>query len=291
MKNKWISLFLVLAFLLAFSGTVAAEEWDPSRAGTISVTLVSKDGETPMEGAELLVYHVATVTCDPEGKLFYAYTHAFADCGISLDDPDLAAKLDAFVAENSVDCRKALTDAHGKAAWEDLPLGLYFVKQSGTVEGFAPCASFLVTVPLETEDGYQYQVDAAPKTDVARYIDLTIRKVWNTDENDRIPNQVTVQLLRGETVVDTVVLNAENGWEKTLTDLPESDQYDILELDVPQGYTATYSQNGYLFTVANTPSLAQTGQIVWPIPVLTMAGMGLLMAGFVLLRKMENENA
>ena len=79
MKNKWISLCLVLAILLAFSGTVAAEAWDPARAGTISVTMVSKDGETPMEGAELSVYYVATVTADESGALFYAYTQAFAD--------------------------------------------------------------------------------------------------------------------------------------------------------------------------------------------------------------------
>ncbi|MBQ5675169.1 MAG: hypothetical protein IIV45_08850, partial [Lachnospiraceae bacterium] len=28
----------------------------------------------------------------------------------------------------------------------ELPLGLYFIKQTGAVEGFAPCTPFLVTV-------------------------------------------------------------------------------------------------------------------------------------------------
>lgn len=291
MKSKWISFCLVLALLLSVSGTVGAEAWDPDKTGSISVTLVSKDGETPMAGAELSVYYVATVSVDAEGKLFYAYTQAFADCGIALDDPGLATKLDAFVIEYSVDCRKLLTDAQGKALWEDLPLGLYFVKQTGAAAGFAPCASFLVTVPMETGDGYQYRVDASPKTDVARYIDLTIRKVWNTDENAQTPEQVTVQLLRGNTLVETVILNEENGWKKTLFDLPESDGYSVKEVNIPQGYTATYSQTGYTFTVTNTPSLAQTGQILWPIPVFAMAGMVFLMAGFALLRKSEAENA
>ena len=291
MKSKWISFCLVLALLLTFSGTVGAEAWDPDKTGSISVTLVSKDGETPMAGAELSVYYVATVSVDAEGKLFYAFTQSFADCGIALDDPGLATKLDAFVTEYFVDCRKLLTDAQGKALWEDLPLGLYFVKQTGAAAGFAPCASFLVTVPMETGDGYQYRVDASPKTDVARYIDLTIRKVWNTDENAQTPEQVTVQLLRGNTLVETVILNEENGWQKTLFDLPESDGYSVKEVNIPQGYTATYSQIGYTFTVTNTPSLAQTGQILWPIPVFAMAGMVLLMVGFVLLRKSEAENA
>ena len=291
MKNKWISLCLALAVLLAFSGTVAAEAWDPGRTGSISVTLVSKDGETPMAGAELSVYHVATVSADAAGKLFYAHTPAFAGCGISLDDPELVAKLDGFVTEHSLDCRKIRTDAQGKAVCEDLPLGLYLVKQTGEAAGFAPCASFLVTIPMETGEGYQYHVDASPKTEVAKYIDITIRKVWNTDDNTQTPDQVTIQLLRGDTVVDTAILNGENGWRKTFSDLPESDSYHVKEVNVPQGYTATYAQNGYTFTVTNTPSLAQTGQIIWPIPVFAMAGMALLMAGFVLLRKDEADNA
>lgn len=291
MKIKRTSLCLVLAFLLAFSGTVAAETWDPNCTGSLSVTLVSKDGETPMVGVELSVYHVATVSADEAGKLFYAYTQAFAGCETLLDDPALSAKLDAFVAEHSVECRKILTDAQGKALCGELPLGLYFVKQTGEAAGFAPCASFLVTIPMETGDGYQYHVDASPKTEVAKYIDITVRKVWNTDDDAQTPDQVTIQLLRGDTVVDTAILNGENGWKKTFFDLPESDSYHVKEVNVPQGYTATYFQNGDTFTVTNTPSLAQTGQLIWPIPVFAMAGLGLLMAGFVLLRKAEAENA
>ena len=291
MKNKLVSLCLALAFLLAFSGTVAADTWDPDRLGSISVTLVSKDGETPMEGAELSIYHVATVSADEAGSLFYAYTQAFAGCDISLDDPELVTKLDAFLEEHSVDCRKILTDSQGKAVCEDLPLGLYFIKQIGEAAGFAPCAPFLVTIPTETGDGYQYHVDASPKTEVAKYIDITVRKVWNTDEDTQTPDHVTVQLLRGNTVVDTATLNEENGWQKTYTALPESDEYHVQEVSIPQGYTATYSQNGYTFTVTNTPSLAQTGQIIWPIPVFAMVGTVLLMLGFVMLRKSGTENA
>ena len=119
----------------------------------------------------------------------------------------------------------------------------------------------------------------------------SIRKVWNIDENTQTPEQVTIQLLRGDTVVETVLLNEENGWQKTFFDLPESDDYSVKELNAPQGYTATYSQSGYTFTVTNTPSLAQTGQLVWPIPIFATAGFFFLIVGFILVRKPGKKNA
>ena len=73
--------------------------------------------------------------------------------------------------------------------------------------------------------------------------------------------------------------------------MPESDAYSIIEVDVPKGFTATYSQSGYVFTVTNTASLAQTGQLIWPIPVLAMAGLCLIAVGIVVLRKTRNNNA
>lgn len=291
MKSRWISFCLVLLLLAGFPFAAAAQEFDPDQTGSISVTLVSKNTGAAMVGAELSVFHVATAERSSDGTLRYRYTDPFADCGIPMDEPELTGKLDMFVAEYPVDCRKLVTDSQGKAACEDLPVGLYFVKQTGDVEGFAPCASFLVTIPMKTENGYQYDVDASPKTDVSKYIDLTIRKVWNTDSSAQVPGSVTIQLLRGDTVVDTAVLNEANHWHVTYTDLPESDAYSIKEVNVPKGFTVTYTRNGYLFTAINTPALIQTGQLIWPIPILAMVGLCLIAVGSVLLRKTRNQNA
>lgn len=291
MKNKWIS-FCLIAWILAFLPlTVTAQEFDPDQRGSISVSLVSSDEEMPMTGAELSVYYIATVDLNTQGELHYICSDPFAEAGLSPEDPELVAKLDAFVAESAVPVRKMLTDHQGKAVCEDLPLGLYFVKQTGETEDFAPCASFLVTLPMKTEEGFRYDVDATPKTDVAKYIDITIQKVWNTGAAVKIPDSVTVQLLLGDTVVQTATLNEENTWQITYSDLPESDAYRIKEVNVPKGFTATYAQKEYTFTVTNTPSLAQTGQLIWPIPVFAMAGIALLVTGFAVLRKSGKANA
>ena len=291
MARKIRSIFLLLWILTVLPLTVFAQEFDYSKKGSISLTMTAQGGAYPLEGAEFSIFYVATVGINTEDKLNYTYTEEFKDCGVALEDANLLATLDTFVSEETVPDGRVVTDAQGKATCSNLPLGLYFVKQTGEVDGFAICDSFLVTVPQETSEGYVYDVNATPKTDVIKLVDITIKKVWNEDTSTAIPSSVTVQLLRNGTVVETAKLNKQNNWQITYADLPESDGYSIKEVNVPKGFTATYAKKGYEFTVTNTASLAQTGQLIWPIPVLAAAGMFLLLLGFVILRKSENQHA
>ena len=290
MRNKVISFCLLAWILAALPLTVNAQQLDNSLKGSVSVTLVSQDGEKVLEGAVLSVFYVATVEADENGKLCYTYTDVFAECGTALDDPELIAALDVFVAGKDLASRKMVTDSMGNAVCEDLPLGLYFVQQSRAVEGFAPCAPFLVTVPIQTEAGFDYDVDASPKTDVERLVSISIKKVWNTDKSTVTPGSVTVHLLRNEEVVETATLNKQNNWQITYKDLPESDGYSIKEVNIPKGFTATYAQKEYTFTVTNTASLAQTGQLLWPIPVLAVTGLFLLLTGAAILGRVGKHN-
>lgn len=291
MRNKLIS-FCMIAWLLAVLPlTAVAQQFDHNEKGSISITLASKNLQQLITGAELSVYYVATVGINTDGNMNYIYTEDFAECGFSLDDPVLAEKLNTYVSTKTLTSQNVITDSLGNASCSNLPLGLYFVKQTGEVEGFAPCTPFLVTLPMKTDSGYQYHVEASPKTDATRLTDLTIKKVWNTGSSSSISSSVTVQLLRGEEIVKTATLNKQNNWQITYTNLPESDVYSIKETDVPEGYTATYSQKGYAFTVTNTPALAQTGQAIWPIPVFALAGIFFMMVGFLILRKPVKHNA
>ena len=291
MGRKMLALCLAL-FCLSFCALPAhAAEFDYEKRGSVSVTLTEQYEKTPISGARLSVYYIATVGINSDGKLNYIYTDAFAGCGTSLTDPELAAKLDAYLFENQVPATKLLTDEKGKAVCENLPLGLYFIRQTNLVEGFAPCTPFLVTVPVETADGYEYEVNATPKTEVAKLTDITIRKIWNTDASTKAADSVTVQLLKNGIVVESALLNEENNWQIVYTDLPESDAYSIRELDIPKGFTATYQQKGYVFTVTNSSTLIQTGQLIWPAPVFAFCGVMLIGAGCVLLQKKRDRDA
>ena len=291
MRRKMIVFGLIALLTLLCPMTGYAQGFQGSRTGSITMSLVEPNEQQPITGAEFDIYHIATVGINTDEKLNYIYTEAFKNCGIDLVDPELAAKLSTYTGENPVAARRMTTDANGEAAIRDLPLGMYLVKQVASVAGFAPCAPFLVTVPMQNDTDFVYDVNASPKTDVVRLVSINIKKAWNSDRTTKIPNSVTVELLQGETVVKTAVLDKTNSWKVTYADMPESDTYSIREINVPKGFAATYSQKGFDFTVTNTASLAQTGQIIWPIPVLAMVGMIFLMVGFVILRRAEKNHA
>ena len=290
MSRKLLTLFVAGLLLLAVPMTVFAEEFDLQKTGSICVTLTEQDTKEPIVGAELRVYYVANVRLEPDGKIRYVYTEEFEDFHGDLKDPALPGLLDSFVSENTISFRKLTTDAKGKAACGTLPLGLYFVRQTGTVPGFSPCSPFLVTVPGEADGRFCYDVDASPKTEVEKLVPVTIKKVWNTNASAKATDSVTVELRRNGTVIKTAILSDENNWQVTYNDLPQSDGYSIKELNVPKGFTATYSKSGYVFTVTNTSTLIQTGQLVWPIPVLAATGMLLMAVGVLLLRKKRSSH-
>lgn len=291
MSRKILAFFITVLLIFTCCNVANAEKLNLDKRGSISLTLVDKNLNEPLVGAELSVYFVATVSENSDGKLFYSFSEDFKSLNTKVDDAELVKKLDLFVSQNSLKPIKITTNSDGIAFCDDLDLGLYFIRQTGTVEGFTPCTSFLVTLPNENNDEYVYDVNASPKTEVARLTDITIKKVWNTDKSTEAADSVTVQLLRNGNVVKTATLNAQNNWQVTYTDMPESDAYSIKEVDVPKGFTATYQQKGYVFTVTNTSTLIQTGQLTWPIPVLAISGMLLIAAGIVLLQKKRKTNA
>lgn len=119
---------------------------------------------------------------------------------------------------------------------------------------------------------------------------ITVKKHW-VDRDNRVPGQVYVTLYNGETVVETVTLNSHNGWTHTWTELDESGNWQIMETNVPNGYTPTYKVEGNLVIITNTETLIQTGQLNWP--VVAMGGMGVLLllcgAAMVMRRKQDSD--
>lgn len=50
------------------------------------------------------------------------------------------------------------------------------------------------------------------------------------------------------------------------------------------------SDDSWIITVTNTGSLLQTGQLNWPIPVLTIAGLAVIALGVFLITRRKKEN-
>ncbi len=149
------------------------------------------------------------------------------------------------------------------------------------------------TEPKETEPGEIPGPDVPP--DDRESIELTVVKEWSGDEDnlsDR-PESVGITLYDGPDAVETVILSAANNWTYTWSDLSANGEWSVLEVEIPEGYTPSYEKDGSIVTVTNTATLIQTGQLNWPIPVLSVLGLILILIGviFLLKKKKKDEQA
>lgn len=99
---------------------------------------------------------------------------------------------------------------------------------------------------------------------------VSVYKLW--DDNDNVsgtrPNQVTVQLIRNDTVEKTASLCVANGWSYTFFDLEPTSTYTVREVAVP-GYTPDYRGNaatGITITNRSDNKPGQPDQPVNPNP-------------------------
>ena len=91
-------------------------------------------------------------------------------------------------------------------------------------------------------------------------VSATVKKIWDDGNNQdgKRPENLKVELKKGETVVKEVTLNAGNNWTATVTDLEEKENgqtidYTWSEKDLPEGYSLTSTdKEGSITTLTNT---------------------------------------
>ena len=96
-------------------------------------------------------------------------------------------------------------------------------------------------------------------THVTETTEATVKKVWNdsNDQDGKRPAKLTVNLMNGNTVVSTVTLSEENGWEATVSNLPKKENgtvisYSWSEGRMPEGYSLEGSvTSGTVTTLTN----------------------------------------
>ncbi len=300
MKRIKNSILTLIVFFFGIISVVNAEELntdlgthtvDFTKKGSIKITLTEEQDDEAISGAEITIYKVASAG-EENHNLKFTYTEEFSTCEASLDnleDTELTKQISKCAKEVSSDL-VLTTNNEGIVKFTDLDLGLYLVTQSNHVEGYSNIDSFLVMIPKVEDNKWIYNIKSEPKTDIYRTIDLKVIKVWNKqNKNTKLPDSVTIELYKDEELIDTIKLNEANNWTYTWDDIEKSDSYNVVEIDIPKGYTATYSQEGYVFTVTNTDKLAQTGRIYLPIIILASLGSILILAGIFEFKKETNE--
>lgn len=243
----------------------ALEVVDLSRTGSIKVSLYDSETSEAVGGGTLTLYRVAKVQKD-NANLSFVYTNGFEDCGVELGDlseGELAGRLAEKIAATAESTTVEISDL-GVAEFGDLEVGLYLVVQTTAAENYDVINPFLVSVPIQENGSYVYDVDALPKVGTAAKKTPEPPDTPDTPDTPDKPDEENpnTPAAPGPNNPDGWVLGA-NGEKIYLN--PEAPSPD--------------NPNGH---VMGAHGLPQTGQLNWPIPVLAVTGVVLVAAGIKL---------
>jgi hypothetical protein len=256
----------------AASGNARSEHEDHE----CSITVDYHSEEDPIKGAEFEIYRAADITDDGE----YEISPEFAEAGVSLDDEydsdlsDCAVTLETYILEKENEgdeiepVGEGYTDENGKLIFDELGEGLYLLvgethTDEENMQKYIPLAS-LITLPdyddcEEEEVSEIYDLIVEPKFEIMPLsleeepVDVTVQKVWeDSGYEDERPESVDVVLFCDGEKYDTVSLSADNDWKYEWKNLDGDSRWQLIEENVPEGYTMTSVQNSYSFTVTNT---------------------------------------
>lgn len=236
----------------------ALEVVDLSRTGSIKVSLYDSETSEAVGGGTLTLYRVAKVQKD-NANLSFVYTNGFEDCGVELRDlseGELAGRLAEKIAATAESTTVEISDL-GVAEFGDLEVGLYLVVQTTAAENYNVVNPFLVSVPIQENGKYVYDVDALPKVGTAT------KKTPDTPDEPDTPDTPD----EPDTPDTPVAPGPDNpdGW--------------VLGDHGEKNYPNPDNPNGH---VMGAHGLPQTGQLNWPIPVLAVTGVVLVAAGIKL---------
>ena len=166
--KKLSALLLTLAMLAAMSTTAfAVEVPDPNRNGSISLKM-EYDGKA-VSGGALTAYRVGEISED-DGNYSFALSLEFAASGADLSDLSSATaqKLADFAKKQNLTGTTETIGTDGEALFSNVKPGLYLIIQSKAASGYEAVSPFLVSVPMNEDGVYIYDVDATPKVETLK---------------------------------------------------------------------------------------------------------------------------
>lgn len=164
---KQLSCTLMVGLLLVgHTAAYAHEALDLERSDCALTVVMQYDGK-PVSGGRLTLYRVGDIT---ESNGHYGFElrpelHCNADMGQAQSEA-VVNEICGCVKRQKLSGITADIDAEGVAAYGNLAVGLYLVKQSAAASGFNSAKPFLLSIPRWDGDRYSYAITAAPKTEL-----------------------------------------------------------------------------------------------------------------------------
>lgn len=166
-KVKGLAALLLCALLLCCSGVTAYAHDVPELDHPGSINISMRCGNFAVPGGTLTLYRVGDIH-EEDGNYSFVPSASFTGCVDVFDDiqsPALAQKLADYAKENKIPCRTLDINERGKITFNVEP-GLYLLVQEKAAEGYLPASPFLVSVPMNEDGSYIYDVDASPKVEL-----------------------------------------------------------------------------------------------------------------------------
>ena len=244
-----------------------------------------------LDGVSFDVYYAASVRDD--GTL--AASDAFSDYSDALNKGefrDTAAVLSEYVCSSSVPALKSAVTELGRCTLSLPEDGVYLIVGESTVRDGLVYTPVPLLIELKGSDiSVDVKSEIAPDNADTSPVTYTVKKVWSGDEDrtEKRPESVTVIVYNGPSAVETVTLSDSNGWSYSWETTDTQGEWSVQEINVPEGYTPSYSVSGHTLTVTNTASLIQTGQMKLPIPLLAVSGITILLFGVTLVSRNKDD--
>ena len=263
-KNKnWILgmvFFLLIAMILPVTA-FARGSVDIDHPASLNVSCTHNG--SPLSGVSFDLYKVADM--DSYGR--YTITDTFSGYSVSLDQKTaegwraLAETISQYARRDRLPVlHQETTNAAGRASFADLSVGMYLVYGYRYISDdfvYTP-EPFLVSLPsLDNDDDWFYDVEANCKgegyTNPPEMTTVKVLKVWDdADHESNRPKDIVVQLLRDDSIYDTITLNAENNWRYTWSKLDADYKWSVTEKTVPENYTLLITKEGVTFVLTNS---------------------------------------
>ena len=175
--------------------------------------------------------------------------------------------------DSNVDIRERL-DSNGV-----VHLANYTIKESEVRYYLSSVSSNSTSInplmPSETKffDDTEEKITSSIKiTNKLELINLTVSKVWD-DKDDfygKRPANVTINVFKNGEIINSIVLNKDNGWKFELKNLPKYDNgklinYSIDEVNITYYHYKIEENGNYSFTVTNTLNKVHVFKWSWKL--------------------------
>lgn len=299
----------------------------PIQANSVStqqeniITIYYHNEDVPIVGAQFDVFHLGVVN---ESNSFTA-SDVFKDSNIDFrisntsNWRDLAVTLEGYILRDNIDASfSGKTDEQGQLQFrvnDDKEQDLYLIIGSRHTQDDCVYNASAVIICFDQEndsDDRPLELVIQPKfrilaaNDSVESIDIKATKIWRDQGYETIrPEEITVQLLKNGIVFDDAVLSKDNDWTFAWENLDATASWHITEVD-ENDYLVFISHDNNRFFVSNTyagqeiplpdstepadPSLPQSGQVWWPVPVLIILGFLFLLLGSFCKRGTKDES-